>query len=89
MQVSLTEHFAAYVAEQVQSGRFQNHDEVVRAALRLMEESERERERQAFKAAFREIDRGSPEGEPTLEDLAEIDRLVRSVRFARRHQPAA
>lgn len=89
MQISLPKHLKDFVAEQVHSGRFENEAEVIRTALRQMEGSERRREMQAFKAAFREIDRHSPAGEPTGEELAEIERIVRSGRVARgERQPA-
>lgn len=87
--MALTTHLEDFVAEQVQSGRFANPDEVVAAALRPMEESECEREQQAFEATFQAIDRHSPEGEPAPGDLAEIERIVKSVRLARQQPPAA
>lgn len=89
MNVSLTKHFEDFIAEQVKSGRYESSDEVVRAALRQLEGSERQGELQAFEAAFRDIDRHSSPGEPTPEDLAQIDRLVKSIRAARREQQAA
>jgi putative addiction module CopG family antidote len=89
MKVSLPKHLKDFVTEQVQSGRYGNEAEVIHSALRRMEDSEREGEMRAFDRAFREIDRRSPTGEPSAEDLAEIDRIVRSVRGARRkRQPA-
>lgn len=36
--VSLSGHFEGFIAEQVKSGRYNNASEVVRAALRLMED---------------------------------------------------
>lgn len=38
--VNLGPHFDRFVQEQVEGGRFQNVSEVVRAALRLLEDSE-------------------------------------------------
>jgi putative addiction module CopG family antidote len=89
MNVSLPKNLKDFVTAQVQSGRFGNEAEVIHSVLRQMEESEREREMRVFESAFREIDRHSPEGEPTAEDLAEINRIVTAVRGHRRErQPA-
>lgn len=41
MNVSLTPELEAFVAEKVQSGRYTSASEVVREALRLLEEHER------------------------------------------------
>lgn len=38
--ISLDDHFAAFLAEQVDAGRYRSASEVVRAALRLLEERE-------------------------------------------------
>jgi antitoxin ParD1/3/4 len=62
--VNLTVHFDRFVQRQVSSGRYSNASEIVREALRLLEEQEQEREaklqalRQAAKQGFDEIDQG-------------------------------
>ena len=62
--ISLTDHFDRYVERQVSSGRYSNASEIVRDALRLLEEQAQEREaklkalRQAAKQGFDEIDQG-------------------------------
>ena len=43
MNVSLTSELAAYVKEKVNSGRYTSSSEVVREALRLMEQQEQEK----------------------------------------------
>jgi antitoxin ParD1/3/4 len=42
--VNLTDHLARFVDASVESGRFQNASEVIREALRLLEERQREHE---------------------------------------------
>jgi antitoxin ParD1/3/4 len=49
--VALGNHFESFVKDQVQSGRFNNASEVVRAGLRLLEE--REERKQLELAALR------------------------------------
>lgn len=39
--VALTTHFESFVREQIESGRFNNASEVVRAGLRLLEDQQR------------------------------------------------
>jgi antitoxin ParD1/3/4 len=62
--INLTEHFDRFVEHQVSSGRYSNASEIVREALRLLEEQQQEREaklkaiRQAAKQGFDEISRG-------------------------------
>ena len=62
--INLTEHFDHFVERQVSSGRYSNASEIVRDALRLLEEQENLREaklkaiRQAAKQGFDEIDQG-------------------------------
>lgn len=53
--VALGSHFETFVREQLQSGRFNNASEVVRAGLRLLEEHEQrlQAELQALRAASR------------------------------------
>jgi antitoxin ParD1/3/4 len=62
--INLTEHFDQFVEREVSSGRYGNASEIVREALRLLEEQEQERTaklkllRQAAKQGFDEIDQG-------------------------------
>lgn len=58
--VALGEHFAGFVEQQVEAGRFGNVSEVVRAGLRLLEEHETKHA--ALRAAIQEgVDSGEPE----------------------------
>jgi antitoxin ParD1/3/4 len=62
--INLTEHLDHFIDHQVASGRYGNASEIVREALRLLEEQEHERKaklkalRQAAKQGFDEIDQG-------------------------------
>jgi antitoxin ParD1/3/4 len=62
--INLTEHLDHFVQRQVASGRYSNASEIVREALRLLEEHEQVRKaklealRQAAKQGFNEIDQG-------------------------------
>jgi antitoxin ParD1/3/4 len=70
MNVSLTPHLEDFVHQTVASGRYQSASEVVRTALRLLEE--RERERQAKLERLRlEIQKGLDSGpaEPLTDDF--------------------
>lgn len=44
MNINLTSHFEEFVQESVSSGRYGNVSEVMRAALRLLEDYEKRRE---------------------------------------------
>jgi antitoxin ParD1/3/4 len=62
--INLTEHLDAFVERHVSSGRYGNASEIVREALRLLEEQEQEKEaklkvlRRAAREGFEEIDQG-------------------------------
>jgi antitoxin ParD1/3/4 len=62
--VSLGDHFAEFIEEQVARGRFSSASDVVRAGLRLLEE--REARLLALQAALVE---GERSGEPELFDF--------------------
>jgi antitoxin ParD1/3/4 len=62
--INLTDHLDAFVERHVTSGRYSNASEMVREALRLLEEQEQEKEaklkvlRRAARKGFDEIDQG-------------------------------
>ena len=62
--INLTGHLDRFVERQVSSGRYSNASEIVRVALRLLEQDEDERQvklkalRQAATKGFDEIDQG-------------------------------
>lgn len=68
MNVSLTPYLEAMIQQKVQSGRYNNASEVVREALRLMEERDAsQRLAAAIDVGVQEIERG--EGIPWTPDL--------------------
>jgi antitoxin ParD1/3/4 len=80
--INLTEHLDRFVAGQIASGRYSNASEIVRDALRLLEEQEKERKaklnalRQAARLGFDEIDQGRG---IVLKGKKEIDRFVTNI----------
>ena len=80
--INLTEHLDHFVARQVASGRYSNASEIVREALRLLEEQEQERKvklkalRQAAKQGFDEIDQGKG---IVLKGKKEINRFISDI----------
>ena len=71
--VALGNHYEAFVRDQLQSGRFNNASEVVRAGLRLLEERE-ERKQLELDALRAEIAAGRASGSTKSAD-AVFDRL--------------
>ena len=86
--INLTERLDHFVERQVSSGRYSNASEIVRDALRLLEEEEKEREaklkalRRAAKQGFDEIDQGKGivlKGKKAIKQfITEIETAVRS-----------
>jgi antitoxin ParD1/3/4 len=76
LNVSLTPHFEQFVHDTVTSGRFQSASEVVRTALRLLEEQERER---LVKLEWLrgEIQKGFDSGPSTPLDMDDLKRRAR------------
>ena len=79
LNVSLTPHLEQFVHETVTSGRYQSASEVVRTALRLLED--RERERQAKLEWLRqEIQKGLASGPATPMTAQDWEELKRRAR---------
>src|ERR1700758_5558317 len=86
--INLTGHFDRFVERQISSGRYSNASEMVRVALRLLEQEEHERQaklkalRRAAKEGFDEIDQGQGivlEGKKAVKQfISEIEAEVRS-----------
>jgi antitoxin ParD1/3/4 len=84
--INLTDHFDRVIDSEVRSGRYGNASEVVREALRLMEQRKAEERarlkwlRGAVREATEQIGRGEGVEYNSIEDLEkEIDRLVREA----------
>jgi antitoxin ParD1/3/4 len=76
LNVSLTPHLEEFIQQTVSSGRFQSASELVRTALRLLEE--REQERLTRLAWLRgEIQKGLDSGTASPLDMDEIKQLGR------------
>jgi antitoxin ParD1/3/4 len=76
LNVSLTKHLATFVRKKVKSGRYGSASEVVREALRLMEDRDEgqqrklEELRRAIQIGIDQADRGQvTDGEAFFEDL--------------------
>ena len=63
--VALGNHFETFVRNQLQSGRFNNASEVVRAGLRLLEERE-ERKQLELDALTQRLRQAAPVAPPSL-----------------------
>ena len=80
--INLTEHFDDFVERQVSSGRYSNASEIVRDALRLLEEEGKERQaklkalRQAAKQGFDEIDQGKG---IALKGKSAVEKFIREI----------
>lgn len=77
LNVSLTPQLEAFIHETVTSGRYQSASEVVRTALRLLEEREQEHAAR-IDGLRREIQKGLDSGPATPLDMEEIKRLART-----------
>jgi antitoxin ParD1/3/4 len=65
--VTLGEHFEGFIAQQINAGRFESKSEVVRAAMRLLEEHE-----QKVTALRQALIEGEASGEPVPFSMASI-----------------
>jgi len=84
LNVNLTAELRHYVKAQVREGRYQNENEVVRDAIRQMQQ----REIEQFERLFGGYP-GAPQGEPTPEDDQSIKAAIGRHRRARIASQAA
>jgi antitoxin ParD1/3/4 len=78
MNVSLTPELEQFIADQVAAGRYRSASEAVRAAIRVLEDQEREREmklqvlRKAVEQGVVELDHGEGlDGEQVFDSVLE------------------
>jgi len=79
--VALSPHFETFIRQQVDSGRFNNASEVVRAGLRLLEE--READQTAKLQALREAIAGGLASGPDLSEEEVFEELEANQRSLR------
>ncbi len=84
LNVNLTAQLRRYVKDQVRAGRYQNENEVVRDAIRQMQQ----REIEQFERLFGHYP-GAPPSEPTAEDDAAIKAAIKRHREAKHADQAA
>src|SRR6266699_3116321 len=84
LNVNLTAELRRYVKEQVRDSRYQNENEVVRDAIRQMQQ----REIEQFERLFGDYP-GAPQGEPTPEDQEAIQAAIKRHRETKRRKQAA
>jgi antitoxin ParD1/3/4 len=80
--VALGNHFEKFIKEQLESGRFNNVSEVVRAGLRLLEDEEKLRQ-----IRYAELKAAIQEGIDS-EDAGTIEEVIAKNRARRRAQAA-
>ena len=85
MNISLTPHLEKLVQGKVESGLYNSASEVMREALRLMEERDQLRELR-LEELRREIQKGIDSGESTPLDMEEIKARGRIRLAARREE---
>jgi len=79
--INLTDHFDRFVEAGIASGRYQNASEVVRAALRLLEQQEQEDalKLERLREAVREGMDADARGDVTILRADEIDDFVKQI----------
>lgn len=88
MNVSLTPELEKYVQEKVETGRYTSASEVVREALRLLEQKDQDRER-AVKAFQAQLDQGLAQADAgDLVDGEEVFAKIRQKSRLRRAKSA-
>jgi len=84
MKVSLPAALKDFVSSQVKSGEFDDANEVVREALRLLREQRESKAMEEMRVAFAGVDSSGGKGEPTARDRAFIGKLIEHHRSGKR-----
>jgi antitoxin ParD1/3/4 len=88
--ISLGNHFEKFVQDQISGGRYQNASEVVRAALRLLEDKEMSRDERLIDLKA-EIDAAWDDPSPSLsaeEVFESLEQLYRDMLKDAKHKRA-
>ena len=80
MSAALTDYWRDFINQMVESGRYNNRSEVIRAGLRSLEEQELAKELREFERVFA----GGTSGEPSAKTISRIVARQKSRRKARR-----
>ena len=84
LRLKLSTELRHYVDDQIRTGRYEDENEVVRDALRQMQQ----RELDQFERFFGDYP-GAPKGEPTKNDELAIAAAVKRYRDSKRRKQAA
>jgi len=76
--IALSPHFEQFIRAQIESGRYNNVSEVVRAGLRVLEESEQQKALNALRAAV-ELGVNSGEGKTAEEVFGRLAQKYRRM----------
>ncbi|MEI7733703.1 MAG: type II toxin-antitoxin system ParD family antitoxin [Verrucomicrobiota bacterium] len=80
MSVALTDYWQDFIRQMIESGRYNNQSEVIRAGLRSLEERELAKEVREFESVFA----GGRVGEPDTKSISRVIARQKSHRKERR-----
>lgn len=86
MNIHLTDHFERFIEDKLKSGQYSSASEVVRDALRLLEEQGRMKALR-LEALREEIRKGLESGEPIPFDAEAIKKKARTANPTKRQSP--
>jgi Arc/MetJ-type ribon-helix-helix transcriptional regulator len=79
LKIILTSQLRRYLTDQVRAGRYADENEVVREAIRKMQESDIDQ----FDRCFTDYP-GAPPGEPSLDDQKDLKTAIKNYRIRQR-----